>query len=124
MKSRTGSLVTIFFILPAIFLFPCREVCAQLRGGVGRSDAAPASEPPGKVSGTVRRADDGSALRKAMVTLASEGRQMEAIAVRTDGSGKFEFSDVTPGRYQARVQRGANGAPRNGAHDFAGVHEI
>jgi len=102
MKLRPGSLVPI--LLAVIFIFASRAAEAQT-GGIAQRGAAPTSGPPGKVSGTVRRADDGSALRKAMVTLAPEGRQMEAVAVRTDGNGKFEFADVTPGRYQARVQR-------------------
>ncbi len=104
MKVRTGSLVSISFLFAAIFLFDSSVSGAQI-GGIVSRDAPPASGAAGKVSGTVRRADDGSALRKAMVTLAPEGRQMEALAVRTDGSGKFEFPEVASGRYQVRAQR-------------------
>lgn len=105
MKLRPGSLVFISILLAVIFLFAPRVAEAQT-GGISRPrEAAPASGAAGKVSGTVRRAEDGSALRKAMVTLALEGRQMEAVAVRTDGSGNFVFPEVSPGRYQVRVQR-------------------
>ncbi len=106
MNFRSGSLVFIIFLFTAIFLFASRDAQAQVssRGNAPNERATP-SAPPGKVSGTVRRADDGSPLRKAMVTLAPEARQMEALAVRTDGNGRFEFVDVAPGRYQVRVQR-------------------
>jgi hypothetical protein len=108
MKLRMGSLVFISFFLAAILLFTSRATATQAQMGVGVSPREPRpvnSGLPGKVSGTVRRTEDGSGLRKAMVTLAPEGRQMEAVAVRTDANGNFVFPEVSPGRYQVRVQR-------------------
>ncbi len=104
MKLRTGSLIVTSIILAVIFLFPPQKAEAQV-GGIVSREPRTASGTAGKVSGTVRREDDGSVLRKAMVTLAPEGRQMEAVAARTDGNGKFEFPEVSPGRYQVRAQR-------------------
>jgi hypothetical protein len=106
MKLRSGSLIFIFFLAIAILLLPASALRAQVATrGRAPNEPAKASEAPGKVSGMVRRGDDGTPLRKAQVTLAPEGRGMEALAVRTDSNGHFEFTGVAPGRYQVRVQR-------------------
>ena len=106
MKLRSGSLVSISFFLAAIFLFALRAAEAQMgAGGAPREPRPVLSGLPGKVSGTVLRAEDGSALRKTVVTLAPEGRQMEAVATRTDGNGSFIFPEVSAGRYRVRAQR-------------------
>ena len=106
MKLRSGSLVSISFFFAAIFLFASRAAEAQTgAGGAPREPRPVLSGLPGKVSGTVLRAEDGSALRKTVVTLAPEGRQMEAVATRTDGNGNFVFPEVSAGRYRVRAQR-------------------
>ncbi|MCL4524138.1 MAG: carboxypeptidase-like regulatory domain-containing protein [Acidobacteria bacterium] len=105
MKWRPGSLDFVFFFLAATLFFAAHGVRAQTRGGFQTSEPARASGLPGKVAGMVRRVDDGAALRKVIVTLAPESREMEAMAVRTDANGQFLFPEVPSGRYRVRVQR-------------------
>ncbi|HUK30198.1 MAG TPA: carboxypeptidase-like regulatory domain-containing protein, partial [Candidatus Acidoferrum sp.] len=64
---------------------------------------------PGTVSGHVFRSDSGAPLPKATVTLSISGQnnpnsQILPQIVRTDSSGAFQFTQVTPGKYTARAE--------------------
>jgi hypothetical protein len=57
------------------------------------------------VAGLVVRAGDGTPLRGAGVTLVVTGRRTEPLTARTDLTGRFAFSNVTPGSYRLIVER-------------------
>jgi len=101
-KRKISPVLSFFFLVSALFPF-ANSATAQVRGVPAQPEKPAALS--GKVSGTVWRAEDGVPLKKATVTLMPEGRGMEAVAVRTDANGKFEFPEVSPGRYQLRAQR-------------------
>lgn len=105
MSRNESSLAIYCYLLVAGLLFYCNAAQAQRRGGAAPAETEQPRGPAGKVAGTVHRMDDGSPLPKATVTLAPEGRQAEASSVITDGNGRFEFPEVSPGRYQVRAQR-------------------
>jgi hypothetical protein len=64
---------------------------------------------PGTVSGHVFRSESGAPLPKATVTLniaqqTNANAQILPQIVRTDSSGAFQFTQVTPGKYSARAE--------------------
>lgn len=67
------------------------------------------TQPPpaltGSVEGTVIRADTREPLKKAWVTLQRIEGQGKSSGALTDASGRFELTDIEPGRYRLSVQR-------------------
>jgi hypothetical protein len=67
-----------------------------------------ADTKPGSIAGVVLRAGDNTPLRKAVVSLMSQGPQagpVRPMTAATDTDGKFFFSEVRPGRYMLSVSR-------------------
>ena len=71
------------------------------RAAVAILMAAAALHAQSVVQGRVVNAVDGSAVKRAVVTLKGE----ETYLVRTDGEGRFALQDVVPGRYEVEAAR-------------------
>jgi len=65
----------------------------------------PPPVPKGSVVGTVIRADTREPLKKAWVSVHKIEGQGKSTGVLTDASGRFELTDIEPGRYRLSVQR-------------------
>ena len=82
----------------------------QTRGGAGQPFGQTPRDTPtldpntasASLSGRVRRGDTGAAVTRAMVMLASQDTGA-LLAEQTDDSGRYQFTDLRPGRYTVRV---------------------
>ena len=82
----------------------------QTRDGAGQPFGqtprdTPALDPntaSASLSGRVLRDDTGAAVTRAMVMLASQDTG-DLLAEQTDDSGRYQFTDLRPGRYTVRV---------------------
>lgn len=75
-------------------------------------------QPLGKgvISGTVVEGDSGDGVRKAIVTLTLEGSPRRWATARTDGSGRFQFDGLPPGKYDLRATKSNEGTAVYGAN--------
>jgi hypothetical protein len=82
-------------------------ILLPLRGWCGQAPAA--SDPPDKknatVAGKVLRLDTGEPLKKARVTLQSNGKPDFSVLSVTDEQGQFIFENIAPGAYELEVSR-------------------
>ena len=67
-------------------------------------DTAPRRVGTASISGRVLAADTGAPIRRAIVRLAASGAG-EARSMMTDGDGKYEFADLSPGTYMLVAQK-------------------
>jgi protocatechuate 3,4-dioxygenase beta subunit len=65
----------------------------------------PPPAPTGSVEGIVIRADTREPLKKAWVTVRMVEGPGKSSGVLTDATGRFELTDIEPGRYRLRVER-------------------
>src|SRR5690349_4248339 len=86
--------------------FPLFRVWVVLCGCAAAGGQARPPEPPsGTIGGMVVDAGNNSPIRRAVVTLSTvETRPQDAVAW-TDGSGRFAFGYLPPGRYELRVSK-------------------
>jgi protocatechuate 3,4-dioxygenase beta subunit len=84
------------------------------------------AQPPGKgaISGTVTEPETGDPVRKAIVTLTLQGAPRRWATARTDGSGRFQFDALPPGKYDLRATKGQEGTAIFGAKDVRGLGEV
>lgn len=79
-----------------VFLSVCGQAAAQARGP---------AQATGTIAGMVVDAGNISPIRRAVVTLSTvEAHPQDAVAW-TDGSGRFAFGYLPPGRYELRVDK-------------------
>jgi hypothetical protein len=84
----------------------CAALCAN-------AFAQPAGQ--GVISGTVVEASGSAPVRKAIVTLTWQGTPRSWATERTDGSGRFVFEGLPPGKYDLRANKPGLGVAIYGA---------
>jgi hypothetical protein len=77
--------------------------------------------PQGVISGTVIEATSGEPVRKAVVTVTWQGTPRSWATTRTDGSGRFTFEGLPPGKYNLSATKAQLGTANYGA---ASVREL
>jgi uncharacterized GH25 family protein len=85
----------------------CATICAQSVAAQSNSSATPPQ--PGQITGHVLRADNNEPIPRAIVSLnPMGGRGVNVVAppqsTRTDGTGAYTFTTVTPGNYTLNAQ--------------------
>jgi Carboxypeptidase regulatory-like domain len=88
--------------LIVLFAAICGITCAQPRG-------------TGVISGTVIDSRSGDPVRRAVVTVTWQGTPRSWATTRTDGSGKFVFDGLPPGKYDLRATKQGLGTAIYGA---------
>ncbi len=94
--------------LIVLFAAICGITCAQPRG-------------TGVISGTVIDSRSGDPVRRAVVTVTWQGTPRSWATTRTDGSGKFVFDGLPPGKYDLRATKQGLGTATYGAN---GLREL
>ncbi len=70
----------------------------------------------GVISGTIIDASSGDPVRKAVVTVMWQGTPRAWATTRTDGSGRFVFEGLPPGKYDLRANKAGLGTAIYGAN--------
>jgi protocatechuate 3,4-dioxygenase beta subunit len=89
-------------LIPVVCIF-CAAVLAQPAGR-------------GVISGTVIEAVSGDPVRKATVTVTWQGTPRSWATIRTDGSGRFTFEGLPPGKYGLHADKPGMGTANYGSN--------
>ena len=78
----------------------------------------------GAISGIVVDSESAGPVRKAVVTLTLEGTPRRWATVRTDGSGRFQFTGLPAGRYDLRATKVNEGTATYGANHLQELGDV
>jgi hypothetical protein len=94
-------------LIPTVCIF-CATLCAQVIYG----------QPAGRgvISGAVIEAISGDPVRKATVTVTWQGTPRSWATTRTDGSGRFIFEGLPPGKYGLHADKPGLGTANYGSN--------
>lgn len=101
--------------MPRVKLLLCVTLCATAL-------AQPSGQ--GVISGTVVDASSGDPVRKAVVTATWQGTPRAWATTRTDGSGRFMFEGLPPGKYDLRANKAGLGTAIYGANSVRELGDL